>query len=703
MAKAWGLALVCVLGVEANAGQAPAGTDYTKLNQGEPQKSYRERLYRAYKPVEVQMEKLKTGMSSYLENPTGIAFKQGEKVTVTVSGGEGQELRLIVHEFDAPNEKWFDITRPSLSGVQKTKINPLPTHTEYELQEGENELIICNRGVGYLHYRAEDPQTAPEVKVKIEGGEVNGVLTPADSPEAYRRIVANATYPTIDLLGERVQMVFPVEGLRKGSPEEVRSLIGIYDRILGYIEDDLLGWDRYSAYTGGHVLIRVIADGSLCAGEMGVFFPKWAFPGVANAQEVERSSWGPAHELGHQLQTRPGMMWIGTVEVTNNICAMYVNYKLAPERLRLETSKNPNVRGKVMQGGIFDCYVNNAITNRRLWQFQGGALPKGLPNSWEDTAKDVFVDVAPMWQLLLYNMEARGQKDFYPQIYQSVRQTDEKQMTQGELRVLFCKRACDAAGLDLTDFLVKTGILSPIDRTVSDYEEAHMTITREMCLEAIRHAQQYPKPESSVIYYITGKSLPIFRDKLSIRRPAEDAPAPTIADEAMEMPAGMWENAVAFEAYQGGKLLHVSLLGLNRPDGRSGTTIICPEGTDSVQAVQWDGTRYTVWGKDAPAATEEEPLESWLTRTNSTYSLFEAARDGHIDALRARLTGPIAKHNQYGQFEKWEPLTEENRPDLDAKNEQGKTALDLAREAGHETIVKILEAEKAARTNAPSL
>ena len=685
------VAAALLLSVSVAHADAAVGTDYSSLNQGDSEKNYREREFRAYKPVEEQAQKLKTGISSYMENPTGIAFAAGEKVRITVSGGSGQELRLIVHDFDAADEKWFDITRPTLYGVQKTRINPLPTHTEYELQEGENELIICNRGLGYLHYRSADPQQAPAVRVKIEGGKVNGVLTTADDADTSRRVLNAATYPAIDLLGERVQLIFPLEGVRQGCAESgTGDLIRVYDHILALIEDDLLGWGRYREHTGGHVLIRVIADGSLCAGEMGAFFPKWAFPGVANAQEVKKSSWGPAHELGHQLQTRPGMMWIGTVEVTNNIAAMYVNYKFAPQHLRLETSRARNARGELMRGGIFDCFVNNAITHRRLWQFQGGPLPEGLPKPWEDTARDVFVDVAPLWQLLLYNHEVRGQKDFYPQIYKDVRRTEEDALTQGELRVLFCKRACDAAGLDLSDFFVKTGILAPIDRIVSDYEEAHMTITRDMCRETIAHAQRYPKPESSVIYYLTGKSLPIFRGKLAVQQPAPGYTPPPIENERMEIPADAWQNAVAFEAYRGDKLLHISLLGLNREDGMSGTTVICPEGTDCVKAVQWDGTRYNVLGS-APAPAEEA-TEAWLTRSNATYSLHEAARDGNETALRARISGPVARHNQYGQFDKWEPLTEQNKPDLNARNEQGKTALDLAREAGHTSLIPILEA-----------
>lgn len=682
--------LLCVVGVYGAAlcagENVPRGTDFTALNRGDAEQSYRERSFRAYLPVEQQHQRLKMEISSYLENPTGIFFSAGEQITITVAGGEGQELRLIVHGFDSPEEKWFGITRKREEGVQKTYVIELPTHSEYELKEGENTITLRTSGLGYLHYRSMTPRQAPEVKVSIRGGQVNGVVTPTDDTETYKRVLASAKYGVIDMIGERAHLIFPVEALRRSCAEQGPELVALYDRLLGYLQDDLMGLGLYGVHTGGHMIARVILDKPLCAGEMAAFFPFHSFPAMCSVPELTRSSWGAAHELGHLHQTSRGMKWIGLAEVTNNISAAYVNYKWTPDHLRLEHSKTQNALGERMHGGIYDCFVNNAITRRRLWQFQGGALPRGLPNSWEDTSRDVFTDVVPMWQQVLYHMEARGQKDFYPQIFQSVRETDERKLTQGELRVLFFKRACDASGLDLTEYFVKTGMLAPVDRMVNDYSHAHMTITREMCLEAMEYAKRYPKPDSRVIYYISANNMPIFRDKLAIRVPESYTP-PTIENGRIEIPVSDWPNAVAFEAYRGKELLHISLLGLGHSGSPASTTVICPPGTDSVKAVQWDGTRYTVLGEDTPVDTGE-PLDAWLTRTNGIYSLHEAARAGHVEAVRARLSGPQVKHNQYGWIVKSDEKADHAA--VNAKNEEGNTPLHLAAAAGHREVVLLL-------------
>ena len=41
--------------------------------------------------------------------------------------------------------------------------------------------------------------------------------------------------------------------------------------------------------------------------------------------------WGPAHEVGHCNQTRPGMKWSGLTEVTNNLTALHVEETLGIE------------------------------------------------------------------------------------------------------------------------------------------------------------------------------------------------------------------------------------------------------------------------------------------------------------------------------------------------------------------------------------
>ena len=34
--------------------------------------------------------------------------------------------------------------------------------------------------------------------------------------------------------------------------------------------------------------------------------------------------WGPAHEVGHCNQTRPGLKWSGLTEVSNNIMSLFI-------------------------------------------------------------------------------------------------------------------------------------------------------------------------------------------------------------------------------------------------------------------------------------------------------------------------------------------------------------------------------------------
>ena len=672
----------------AHAALLPEGTDSAAVNRSDnPEQSYRQRTLRAYLPIENQKTTLKMERASYFENPLGIHFRAGEQITLTITGGEGQELRLIVHDFTRADEKWFNIVKIHPEGIQKSIIEELPTHSEYELKEGPNTLTLRTGGLGYLHYRSADPAAAPPITLRIEGGTINGLITPADGPQAYRRTLANAQHELIDLIGERAHLIFPVSALRQACPDNGPGLISLYDRLLTYLQDDIMGLSHYRAHTGAHMLVRYLNDRPMCAGETAAFFPKHSFPAQASIRHLITSSWGAAHELGHLHQTRPGMMWIGTVEVTNNLFSAYVNYKFTPHQLRLEHSTTRNSRGEAMPGGIFDCFVNNAITHRRLWQFQGGALPGGPPNSWEDTARDVFTDVVPLWQLLLYRMEARGQKDFYPQIFDNVRHTDETHLTQGELRVLFFKRACDAARLDLSEFFVKTGILAPIDRMVNDYSHAHMTITPAMCREAMHYAAtHYPKPDTSVIHYINANNLNLFRDKTPLR-PNPHHTLPPIKNGRIELPEGACPGAVAFEAYRGNTLLHISLLGLGHSTLGSATTIICPPGTDTIKAVQWDGTRHTLLGSST--TPPEDPLDTWLTRTNGIYSLHEAAAAGHEQALRARLTGPQVRHNQYGQITQTDspadPATIINTP-----NEHGNTPLHLAAAAGHRHIITLL-------------
>lgn len=59
---------------------------------------------------------------------------------------------------------------------------------------------------------------------------------------------------------------------------------------------------------------------------------------LCNVDKLKTSAcWGPAHEIGHCNQTRPGLKWLGTTEVTNNIMSEYIQTTIFGQPSRLQT------------------------------------------------------------------------------------------------------------------------------------------------------------------------------------------------------------------------------------------------------------------------------------------------------------------------------------------------------------------------------
>lgn len=563
--------VVCLWGAAVVQAEIPAGTDYSLINKSQDaEAAYRSRSFRAYLPLSVVKDRLRTNNYSMFENPTGIYYTKGEQVTVDVQGDAPRDLTYIIHNFDRDGG-----------------------HAEIPLKSGRNTFAAPTQGLGYFNYRSENPQTAPELKVWLEGGYVNGVFTQHDDANTWKRMLANARGNILDILGERVQLAYSVEDLQKHCPDRGPELLKIYDDVLQQ-EQDILGWERYNCHPGNHVHGRVQWQGFMHADNIGTAYVNTAMKEVADVESLKNSVWAIAHEFGHINQCRPGMMWGGTQEVTNNIFSAWSCYKINPNFCRLEHETTP-VMGyhERMRGGRFDCYINSALVRRQLWQFMTGP-DHGLKTIPGRRTGDHFVSLAPLWQLQLYFAAARGNDGFYPYIYEQARK-DAADTPHGQLRVAFCTRAADAVQLDLSEFFVKTGILAPMNRLVEDYQSHHVTITREMCEKAIAHMRQYPKPDSRVIYYISANTMHIFRDRLSVKESPDYTP--DVSKGIVTIPADKWENAVAFECYRGKRLCRVALRGLNHEDNAT-TDLIVPKGTTAIRAVQWDGKRYTIWRQE---------------------------------------------------------------------------------------------------------
>lgn len=554
----------------------PAGTDVSLINKGGEQ-AFRQRVIRAYLPLDEVKKRLKTNNYSAFENPTGIFMNEGETVTITVKGEAVSSLELVVHNWGAQS-----------------------SNATYPLQAGENNITLKNSGLAYLDYRSMSPQNAPALDVQIQGGVINGLFTTADDATTWEQMLANAKCDMIDLLGERVHMVLQVEALRQNCPKRGDELLALYDRIIK-IQQDLMGFELFKIHPGNHMLGRNIWNGFMYADGTGAAFIHSSMKVIGNPDALVKQAWGVAHEFGHVNQTRPGFCWVGTTEVSNNVFSSWTNYLLNPSSMRLEHEVTPSPNGH-LRGGRFHSYLQAAIVEKQIWQFYRGPdfnFPNPYtPQTVEESVKqfagnaDFFVQLCPLWQLQLYMAVVCGKEDFYPQIFQRVREADESNMHHGEMRINFMKYACDASGLDLSEFFVMTRMLAPINRWKTDYSSRMLTISSNMVKECLQHASQYPKPDSRVIYYINSNNVEIFKARQGIVQGSKLRPV----QGKITVPAGDWAGSVAFEVYAGEKLLGVSCLGLGHEDDCT-TDVFVPESATKVVGVAWDGKRTMIWSK----------------------------------------------------------------------------------------------------------
>lgn len=529
----------------------------------------RDREYPAWLPLADIRDRLCVNNYSSFENPTGIYTDAGEQLGIEVHGTPAAPLKLIIHNFEAGEE-----------------------HSEHPLSPGLNIITAPSRGLCYIDYRHSSPEQAPAVRITITGGKVNGIFRSGDSVNTWKKLLANAQCNILDMVGERVQLAYNVDGLREHCPTRGPELLALYDEILRH-QHELMGWEKYGHRPANHIHGRVQWRGFMHADGIGSAYVNTAIGPLINPDQLRAVSWAVAHEFGHINQVRPGFMWAGSQEVTNNLYSAWSNFCLNPTDMRLEHEVCPNATGYPMRGGRFDCYVNNAIVHRQLWQFMTGP-DTGIRNVPGERTGDHFVSVCPVWQLQLFMSEACGIKDFYADILEAARTTDPT-TPHGQLRVNYFINACRASGYDLSEFFIKTGMLAPMNRWVIDYSSHQVTITPKMIQQARAAVSHLPKPDSSVIYYINSNNYHIFRDRLPVK-PAPLGTGFTAAPDCggVTISPTAWQNAVAYEAYIGDRLVRIALRGLNHADNAT-TDLPCPQGTTRITAVQWDGTRHTIW------------------------------------------------------------------------------------------------------------
>lgn len=534
----------------------------------------RMKSYECYLSPRVLAEQLKTSPYSQFENPTGIYFEEGDNAILWVGPTKGATVELRVTNWG--DEHFKD--------------------KKYPLKEGYNTISIKNKGNSYISYYSEESKVPThKIQIHILGGKVNGVFDVSkDNNKRWDELLANATSPILDIVGKQTQLAYSVASLKREAPHQGVELIQLYDSIIG-IQHQIMGLTKYKRVPKNHMFGRVIWKGFMHADGMGAAFHDNTMKDVANVANLRKNSWGVAHEFGHVNQVRPNMKWVGTTEVTNNIYSVWTQYVYNSDSPKLEREKLKDYDGPKI-GGRITAYMESAFVHRQPWLTQAGndRWDRERPRDW---GGDHFVKLVPLWQLQLYfavagKDKAWGNPDFYGDIF--IKAIDEpivKDHPDSYYQLAFIKNACDAAKLDLTDFFEQSCMLYPIDLWVDDYTCAQMTITEDDIRGVKTYALKYKKPETPVLHYITANSVTAYREKLSLE--GKTGSGFTKEDKQLIIDNNAWKNAVAFETYTDGKLVKVAFVGAGSNDVKT-TIVHTPEGTTSVKAVGWDGTRKEV-------------------------------------------------------------------------------------------------------------
>ncbi len=483
--------------------------------------------YKAYPHPAIQANQNRTNAYSFFDNPTGIKVSAGDELVVLVGDTKGYGLSLQVQGLYANSDR---------SGY---KDGYGPGGQSYPISRGVNKLKIERDGLVYVNYfvnKLEQVETAPKVKIHFATGLVNGYFDTQNPSHRgrWRELLNNAKDECFDLVGKYAHLTMPVHKFKECTPDG-KELVDAYDKIVKS-EMELLGLYKYNRVFKNRMALIVMYSGYMHATWGRTAYNYTTINTILSANALRTGAvWGPAHEMGHMNQTRPGVRWIGMTEVTNNIMSEYIQTSImhAKSRLQCEPINWGNNRYTKAWNGVIVHQLPLSVLSIDPYKEESKIPAKykvnGKPASY--LYKDVFCQLVPFWQLQLYFGNVKqmtpayndDKSGFYPKVYEWARTHD----FMGELpggdqegvyQTDFAYIASKASGYDLTDFFVKWGFLREMPQTeIDDYRKSSIHITAERVREVKERikALNLPKPEEA-IEYISDESQKYFIKKLKV-------------------------------------------------------------------------------------------------------------------------------------------------------------------------------------------
>lgn len=545
----------------------------TALLAGTYDKAFRIQEYRQYQHPDVMGRINKTNAYSLLDNATGIVARKGVQLVVAVGHTGGDSIGIKIQNL---------AQLPDGDGYDKGS-------SKYKLVEGLNRITPQNDGLIYILFHTDKAQSDKKVKVHFLTGEVNGYFD-IEKHEAsqWKPLLENACYEYFDVLGAKTHLTFPTQRFKEFTPDG-KALIDMYDRIVE-LEHDFMGLNKYpDKKYKNRMYCHVTYHGYMYAPNYRTAYADKTMEKVCDIGKLSGIAlWGPAHEIGHINQIRPGAKWHGMTEVTNNIYALYVQTSFGHTSRLQHEAERPT--------GTYDnCWYERSMTEY---------FSKGLAHNENPINHCRLV---PFWQLYLYLVKAKGQTDFYKDLFESIRITPNPN-TFGACQLEFVKKACDAARIDLTSFFEKYGFFTPIRMEVNDYGKKMFEVTEQQIAQTRKEiaAKNYPKLEVP-FWYITDHTVGLFRHPSPISEG-------TAIGKGNTFTMLNWNQVAAYEVYEGDKLIFVSPL--------SRFTVEDKEVNASTRlfAIGVDGTRKEVKFQWTPDVAQLEKMKARNSQNKTMYN-----------------------------------------------------------------------------------
>lgn len=489
--------------------------------------------FKAYPNPDIQGASNKTNSYSRLDNPTGISVKNGETLIVMVGDTHGYNISLRVQNLDKPGGDGFG-------------------GETYPLFRGVNKLTMRDKGLVYVIYHTptlNEAETAAPINIHFASGTVNGYFaSQKHTREQWSTLLNNATDKYFDLLGEYAHMTFETAQF-KTNTNNGYDLIGLYDKMV-YSEQQLLGLEKYDKMFKNRMYFHVMYHEYMYATSYHTAYNATTIPNIGNEAIFKTTGcWGPAHEVGHCNQTRPGLKWLGTTEVTNNIMSEYIQTVIFEQDSRIQTE---------------DLGANYRNRYSKAWNsIMVSGSPHGFFSSYnEPDGSDVFCKLVPFWQLQLYfgnalektPLKQQDKGGFYPDVYEYVRENPNLP-TAGNQQLEFAFICSKISGYDLTDFFTKWGFFTPVDVTIDDYGEGKLTVTKDMVDQVKKRISDLhlSKPDVA-LEYITDNTWKLYKTKPQVVKG-------TAKRQENKITMSNWQNVVVYEVRNGsenGELIFVS-------------------------------------------------------------------------------------------------------------------------------------------------